>query len=33
MYETIIKIISIPFFIAWGILEIIWFVKIWLGDD
>ena len=31
--EDIMFIIAIPFLIAWGIVEIIWFIKIFLKDD
>ena len=29
--ETIIFVICIPFFITYGILEILWFIKCFLG--
>lgn len=31
--EDIIFIIAISFFIAWGIVKIIWFIKLFLKDD
>ena len=31
--EDIIFIIAIPFLIVWGIIKIIWFIKIFLSDD
>ena len=31
-YETILMIISIPFIIVWGIIEIAIIVKWWFGD-
>lgn len=30
--EDIMFIISIPFLIVWGIIEIVWFIKIWFDD-
>lgn len=30
--EDIMFIIAIPFLIAWGILEILWFIKFWFND-
>lgn len=31
--EDIMLIIAIPFLIVWGIIEIIWLIKIFLSDD
>jgi len=31
--EDIMFIIAIPFSIVWGIIEIIWFIKMFLSND